>query len=62
MTSWWIFHTIGDAHCAACVLSPTTCEECSGLVHTHFGDELDALEAHCDKCSLERTPLLLEVD
>ena len=62
MTSWWMYHTIGDAHCVACILSPTTCEECSeGLVHCHFDDELDAVEAHCDQCSVVERPEPVEV-
>lgn len=62
MNEWRMFHTEGDSECDACVYPPTPCEECPGLVHTHFDKELDAVEAHCDKCSVVERPETAEVE
>jgi hypothetical protein len=56
-----MFHTEGDSECEACVYPPTSCD-CGGLIHTHFASELDAVEAHCDKCSVVERPEPVEVE
>jgi hypothetical protein len=61
MNTWRMFHTEGDGACDACVYPPTSCE-CAGLIHTHFSEELDAVEAHCDKCSVVERPEPVEVE
>ena len=60
MNEWKMFHTLGDDQCDACVIPPFACA-CGGLIHAHFNEELDAVEAHCDQCAVVDHPAMAEV-
>lgn len=59
--NWFDFHTKGDPNCTACAVAPTLCSDCGQLVHTHFEEELEAIEGKCEGCNVKIDPSALEV-
>ncbi|KKN83837.1 hypothetical protein LCGC14_0294900 [marine sediment metagenome] len=62
---FWDMHQTLDAtcdcppvQCDACVIDPVICDECGrGFIHTHFDEDLEALEGRCDYCSCLGVPI-----
>ncbi len=48
---FWTFHTTGDLQCDACIVAPVICEECGGILHSHFDEDLVQMCVGCEQCS-----------